>query len=331
MAAPLYASAVVIPLLFVISTAHGLHDSIAIAAGDKGALVTWDEQATIGGQRSVAAAVVNEYGYSSIPRLIDGGGEPDQISAVWTGEAWTVAICNDAWGPDNRERMLVWGEVSTDGTFTRQGEEHFGPTSGALHCSNLQVAGGVPYLYVATHDEHCAARRVELGPAARFGPVRPLCNVWGGIGDVLFGIDEHDRPAMYARGELHRTAVTEEVVFGSDFLVTREQATLRFWKAPFTSPVRTQRLPAKPIDPFDHARVTTGGEATLLTQFQMDERLTQRKKDVLVAAVFDKTGLVWSDSFTAEGAGSMACALVGEAVFCAWWVDSDVHVWNLRR
>jgi hypothetical protein len=304
-------------LLLTLSRQPAQHDAIAIATGPHGYAAVWEEQTAVGGQRVVVASQGVHY-MSTQAKVLDAGAEPSQLSVVWNGSAWTIAVCNPAWGTDNHDAMLVWGELSDQGTFTRQGEYSFGPGAGSLSCSQVQIESGVPTLFASVRDDddHCVTRRFDLdGRAPRIGPPRGLCHVWASTGGVVFGDDAKGKGLMVdAHGNEVRTAVTVESDASGATVVTRTQATIRFWAAPFKKPARAITLPGKPIDPAGGAAVIAmpdGGVALVQAVYG--------KTPHYEAAWFDKTGkLVANDEFGERGGDLLACAAAEDALYCAW-------------
>lgn len=309
-----------------------LHDALAVAVDNGHMLLVWEEQVMIGAQRTIMVGPASPNASVMPKKLLDGGGEPSELSAAWNGTAWTIAVCNPAWGVDNDDAMLVWGELTTDGTFTRQGEHSFGAGAGSLHCSQLRIDNGTPYLYASVRDgDHCESRRFELvGRAPVIGPPRPVCRVWADAGGAVFGPDPTGKAAMIDReGEASRAAVTAESDVAGPTVVTRSQATIRFWTAPFKKPARTLTLPGTPIDLTGGAAVYAmrdGGVALVQAVYG--------KEPHYAAAWFDKRGkLVASDDFGGAPSLLLACTAAVDGLYCAYADDGvgKIHGAELTR
>jgi hypothetical protein len=312
-------------LLLTLSAQTALHDAIAVAAGEPGFLVLWEQQAKVGAQREVMATPTGSN--TRAVKVLDAGGEASELSAVWNGRAWTIAVCNPAWGTNNDHAMLVWGELGTDGTFIRRGEHDFG-AAGALHCSQLRVDDGVPNLYASVReDEHCASRRFELvGRVPVIGPPRPVCRVWAEAGGFVFGPDASGKGTMVdPHGETARAAVTAESDVRGATVVTRSQATIRFWDAPFHKPARVL-TPRTSIDPYAAAAVVAmpdGGVALVQAH--------DTSESDLEAVWLDRHGKrVASEGFGTKPAALLACAAGDGALYCAYAGDGLGQVYSER-
>jgi len=282
--------------------------SVAIAVGHAAELVVWEER-TAAGQREVHAGLGH---YLDRTKLFDSGGEPSELAVVASGAGWTIAVCSNAWGIDNRDAVVVWGELGGDGKFTQQGAHSFGAHGVTLACSRVWIEGGHPVMWLATHDQHCEAHRLDLATGV-LGKPRPLCRVWAAVGDDAFGIDEAGKPVhVDGQGTVTRAAVTPESDVRGTTIVTRQQATLRTWTAPFTKPARAITLPKAPIDTTAPAQVLATANGVVLVQHQ-------RGSEPYVVAWLDAKGKQIDHATFGARATQIAACAVGEAgLFCAW-------------
>lgn len=290
-------------------------ESLAIAVGHTVALVVWEERSA-GGQREVRAG----FGYSRVgTKLFDSGGEPSELAVTNNGTAWTVAVCSNAWGVDNREARVEWGEIDGSVRFKKQGEHSFGAHGVTLACSKMWIEDGHPVMWVATRDEHCEAHRLDLTTGA-LGKARPLCRVWAAVGDDAFGIDEAGKPVhVDGQGVVTRAAVLAESDVRGTTIVTREQATLRTWAAPFTKPARAITLPKAPIDTTASVGVIATVDGVVLVQHQ-------RGPEAFLAQWLDDKGKKIGHATFGAPASQLAACAAGEAgIYCAWDDFDGLH------
>jgi len=290
-------------------------ESVAIAVGRASALVVWEEVSTHG-QREVHAG----FGYFTGSRkLLDSGGEPSELAVAYNGTGWTVAVCSNAWGIDNRAALVVWGEVDDDGRFTKQGEHSFGSHGVALACSKMWIEHGKPVMWVATRDEHCEAHQLDLATGA-LGKPRKLCRVWAAVGDDAFGIDEAGKPAhVDGLGTVTRAAVTAESDVRGTTIVTREQATVRTWAAPFKRPAHAVTLPKYPIDTTAPAEVLATADGVVLVQ-------RHQEPESFRAQWLDAKGKrIGHATFGSLASQMQVCAAGDAGVYCAWDELDGLH------
>ncbi|MBV8758612.1 MAG: hypothetical protein JO257_15100, partial [Deltaproteobacteria bacterium] len=229
-----------------------------------------------------------------------------------------------AWGIDNHDALVVWGDVDEDGAFTKQGERSFGAHGVALACSRMHLERGAPVMWVATRDEHCEAHRLDLA-AGQLGKPRPLCRVWAAVGDDAFGIDDAGKPAhVDGLGTVSRTAVTADSDVVGTTVVTRQQATVRRWDAPFKKPPRTMTLGKLPIDTTAPADVIATNDGVVLVQRQ------RRGDEPMLAVWFDMKGTSHGSSgFGDPGMGQHACAIGDKGLVCAWGDEAAAKIYAL--
>jgi len=176
--------------------------AINVAAGDKQFLVLWEEQeAAHLGTRHLAAAIVDETGKLVVgpTRYLDGGGMPNDVHAVWTGTAFTVAICNEHWGDDHR---IVWGTLDAKLAWTQQGEWKRKADDGyQLYCSNAAPSGGGGMVLAVT-----ATQEIEDGG----GGLTQTCGSWHML---IVGTKLTDGRRVDVCGV---TAIDKDYLIGSD-------------------------------------------------------------------------------------------------------------------
>ncbi len=186
-----------------------------VAAGGPGFVVVWEEKAPTGqDKRHIAAAIVSDAGKVVLApkRLLDGGGMPNELTAVWNGTSFTVVVCNSSW---DEKSKLVWGELALDGTFKRSGEVTL--KTGDQFICKIASASATGVDVIATSAEEgfndddemtsreCKSWRITLAAGkAAVGKPAKLCTVEGADASWYFGTDAKDRATFV---DLKRKAV----------------------------------------------------------------------------------------------------------------------------
>lgn len=191
------------PTPISLSTKMSYRGYAAVAGSPSGALVTWEQIAPSGPDdrpREIYGAVVGEGGKLVVApvKLLDGGLAANHLQAIWNGTSFTLAICSED------QRKLVWGTVSADGKFAKQGEQTV-TGRGTLFCNAISAQGGKVGVVATDKDEQygandrllsrkCTSTRYDIsGTKAIAGKPMKLCEVYGADAGWAIGSDPKEK------------------------------------------------------------------------------------------------------------------------------------------
>lgn len=331
------------PTVVAITSTHQSHGAYPIVvAGPSGWLVVWEEQPPAGADRTrhVAAAMVDTTGkvVAGPKRLLDGGNMPNDLVGLWNGKAFTLAVCNGAWGADDggKSAKLIWGEVAADLAFTRTGEQPFDAYSDSFSCWGAALAGGDVTIGATVREDsyggedgeertghECTTRRVTLGATAKLGKPVTLCSVSAMDDQWIVGEDLKDRVALAdAKGKLHRPKGLDYrfvAAAGGGFVgltFAKGADTAIELRPPYKKPSRTIALARGPIGTVQVGQVIALPAGGL--------GLVGATPTGIGVGLYRADGtLAWSGTFGGARAKYETCTPNAGAVLCVWADDDD--------